>query len=173
MKIHHTPKHPKSRAFALSILLGFAAAEICAAAVTITPSVAFDAGTTLYNYTYAVTNTEPDDLVLIAIQTSPAANITALSPPEGFSLTFDPSAGVISFFEDNDIFTNQTFASGSTVAPFTFSSPSAPANFTYSAYDVSGNEFTGQTIAPIPEPTSIILAGLGLATAFLRRRRNA
>ncbi len=173
MKIHHTSKKHKRRAFALSILLGLVSAEICSGAVTITPTVLFNAGTSLYNYSYSITNTEPNDLILIALDTSPSADVTAISPPIGFSLTFDPSAGVLSFFEDNDIFTNQTFASGSTVGPFTFDSPSAPGVFNYSAFDTNGNEFTGTTLSPVPEPTSSLLAGIGLTTFFLRRRRNA
>jgi hypothetical protein len=143
----------------------------CQAAVTINSSFNLDSGTNLYTYSYSVSNTGPADLVLISIQSDATANIAEVSTPTGFSLTFDAFQGFISFIEDTDLSTDQTFAVGSTVSPFQFTSALAPRTVTFTAFDVEGNEFTGSAVAPIPEPSSLLLVGLALLPVSARRRR--
>jgi PEP-CTERM motif len=143
----------------------------CQAAVTINSSFNLDSGTNLYTYAYSVSNTGPADLALISIAGNAAANIAGVSTPTGFSLIFDTFQGFISLTEDSNLFTDQTFAVGSTVSPFQFTSALAPGTVTFTAFDVEGNEFTGSAIAPIPEPSSLLLVGLALLPISARRRR--
>lgn len=135
--------------------------------------VTFDGMTQLYRYSYSVTNNEALDLILLTIPTDSAADATSISPPLGFSLTYDPSQAVINLFEDSDLFTNQTFAPASTVSPFEFNSPFAPGLVTFTAYDVSGAEFSGTTLAPVPEPSISLLAALSSVAVLARRRRHS
>lgn len=156
----------------LGLLLGASSFEQAHAAVSLTQIITFDGMTNLYRYSYSVGNTGPDDLILVTIPTDSNATLTALSPPTGFSMTYDPSQGVVSFFEDSDLFTEQTFAPGSVITPFEFDSPLAPGVVTYTAFDVTGAEFTGTTLAPVPEPSVTLLSGLASITLLARRRRN-
>jgi hypothetical protein len=168
MKISH---HTKPLTLVLAVLLGINAST--QAAVVLNANVLFNASTSLYNYSYSITNNEPPDLILVTIPASNLSAVTDISPPTGFSLTYDRVGQVLSFFEDNDIFTEQTFAPGSTVTPFTFSSPLAPQSVAFTAFDVSGNEFSGTTVAPVPETSTTLLGGLALSTSLLRRRRTS
>ncbi len=168
MKITH---HTKHLTLALALLLGITAST--QAAVVLSSNVSFDSTTSLYSYSYSITNNEPLDLILVTIPASNLSAVTDISPATGFSLTYDRVGQVLSFFEDNDIFTEQTFAPGSTVTPFTFSSPLAPQTVAFTAFDVSGNEFSGTTVAPIPETSTTLLGGFALTTSLLRRRRTA
>lgn len=153
------------------LVLGAASVITSQAAVTITSSFNLDSGTNLYTYSYSVENTGPQDLGLVSIPVSTAANVFGISPPTGFSLTFDSVQGLISLFEDNDIFTEQSFAVGTINSPFRFTSALAPGSVTYTAFDVGGDEFTGSVIAPIPEPSALILAGITFLAASAHRRR--
>jgi hypothetical protein len=156
---------------ALGILMAATSVTTTQAAVNINNTVTFDAMTNLYRYSYSIQNTGTLDLILLTIPVDSLGNLSGISAPSGFSLTFDPIAQVNSFFEDSDIFTDNTFAPGLTVAPFVFNSPLAPMTVTYTAFDISGAEFTGTTLSPIPEPSSAILGGLTIVAAMARRRR--
>lgn len=153
------------------LLLGVASVITSQAAVTILSSSNLNSGTNLYTYSYSVANTGLDDLALVSIPASPTASVFGISSPLGFSLTFDPFLGFISLFEDGDFLTSQSFATGTVISPFQFTSALAPGSVTYTAFDVGGNEFTGSAVAPIPEPSALLLTGLTLATAASRRRR--
>ncbi len=167
--------HQRSTAclLALGLLTGAALTEHSQAAVFITSNVSFNIGTSLYQYSYSVQNTEPMDLILVTIPANPASAVVGIMAPIGFDLTFDPSQGVLNLNEDSSIFTAQTFGTGTTVAPFQFNSPLAPGNVTYSAFDVGGNEFTGVVQSPVPEPSASLLAGLVGLVAVSKRRRSA
>ncbi|NJM37156.1 MAG: hypothetical protein HC845_04380 [Akkermansiaceae bacterium] len=160
----------------LSVALGMIAAvsvTTAQAAVNVISDVTFDSTTNLYRYSYSIQNTGLLDLILLTIPTDSLANVTNISPATGFSLTYDRIAQVNSFFEDNDIFTDNTFAPGLTVSPFVFNSPLAPLSVTYTAFDVSGAEFSGTTVSPIPETSSALLGGVAIIAAVARRRRNS
>lgn len=153
------------------LLLGVASAITSQAAVTISSSFNLNTNTNLYTYSYSVENIGPLDLALVSIPASAAANVFGISPPVGFSLTFDPLLGFVSLIEDSDLFTDQSFVVGSTTSPFQFTSALAPGSVTYTAFDVGGNEFTGSAVAPIPEPSALILTGITFLAASARRRR--
>lgn len=157
---------------ALGLALGGSLSGQTHAAAVITSAVTFNAGTSLYHYSYSVQNTGLEDLALISIPADPASSVLGIMAPVGFDLTFDPSQGWLNLNEDNNIFTNQTFAVGSTVAPFQFDSPLAPGNVTFSAFDVTGTEFNGTAQAPVPEASTAMLSSLvGLVAATCRRRQ--
>jgi hypothetical protein len=142
------------------------------AAVTLVGMANFNTNTNVYDYSYSVTNTEPMDVVLVSIPAAmaPASMIGALTAPAGFSITYDPSQGWINLNEDNDIFTDASFAPNSTNGPFTFSTPIAPVLAFYQAFDAGGNEYSGAVVAPVPEASTALLT-LPLGLLALRRSR--
>jgi hypothetical protein len=164
-------KSTYGRCAALCISLGLAPVAHTHAAAVLTSSAVYDAITSLYTYTYSVENNGLEDIVLVSIPTSTAANVMAITPPIGFSLTYDPSQAVLNLNEDNDILTAQTFAPATTTGPFGFKSPLAPIVVSYTAFDALGNEFTGNVQSPIPEPSAAMLAGIAAAGLCSRRRR--
>jgi hypothetical protein len=153
------------------ILLGAASVATSQAAVTINSSFNLDSVTNLYTYSYSVANTGMAELALINIPVDSSANIAGIMTPTGFSLTFDSFGGLINLVEDSDLLTDQTFASGSTVSPFQFTSALAPGTVTFTAFDSDGAEFTGSAVAPIPEPSSLLLLSIALLPISARRRR--
>jgi hypothetical protein len=156
----------------LLLLAGAAAIPTTQAAVSITSNVTFNGMSGLYRYTYGVTNSGSLDIVLVTVPASTAATVMGIFSPIGYSLTYDPSGGWINLSEDNDVFTDNTFAPASTVTPFTFDSPLAPVVVAFSAFDAGGNEFVGSVQSPIPEPSATLLAGLVAMGAITRRRRK-
>lgn len=172
MKTNHTNSRPNRHLLALGFLLGALPLGSARGAVSVINTVTFNAGTNLYEYSYSIQNTGLLDLILISVPTSIASNVTGIASPTGFTLTFDPSQGQLNFNEDNDIFTDQTFAPSTTVSPFSFSSPLAPGSTTFTAFDVEGTEFTGTTTSPVPEPSASLLSGIAIASLMARRRRH-
>ena len=144
------------------------------AQVAVPSIVNFDAGTGLFNYSYSVTNNGPAfDVAILNVPVAHNSNLLSLLAPTGFGISFDPGVDIVSFFEDSDPGTTQTFSPGSTNGLFRFSTTFAPGTVTFDALDAGGNTYTGTTQAPttaVPEPSAILLAGLGvLATSFRRR----
>ena len=171
MKHTHTLRSPRGHPIARYLLLGLATAISCQAAVTVISSFTLDTNTNLYTYSYSVENTGPQDLALFSLPSSVQSNVFGVFSPMGFTQTYDPVFGFISFFEDSDLFTDQSFAVGTITSPFQFTSALAPSSVTYTAYDVAGDEFTGAAIAPVPEPSALLLAGLTILSAAASRRR--
>jgi hypothetical protein len=145
------------------------------AQVAINPAVSFSNG--LYTYNYDVVNNTAETLAITTFEVPalPGA-ILNLTAPTGFDISFDSGLGLVSFFEDTDPNTLDTFAAGSTVSGFMFSSFYAPGVSDFEALDVNGTSFIGTTRAPVvPEPGTFALFGgvtLGGVLA-LRRRRNS
>ncbi len=172
------------------LLLGGAALALTGrpARAQVTVNATVTANGSLFDYRYSVFNGSGVDLALIQFQIAAQQNVvTNLQAPLGFDINFDPSNGFVTFFEDNNPNTTQSFAPGSTVAPFTFTSAFGPGQTTFSGFDDNGGGFSGATIAPlvravpgpgpnpaIPEPGTLAL-GLtlapGLLAASLHRRR--
>ena len=148
------------------------AGEVRAAAV-VTGNSTFNVPTNTYTYTYSVMNTGlTEDLAIVSVRAFSPLGVTNTSAPNGFSLAFDPSQGWANFIEDGSILTPETFAPRSTVETFSFDSTYGPGPASFLAYDAAGNEFTGQTVAPVPEPSGALLAGLAAAGTLIRRRRS-
>jgi PEP-CTERM motif len=173
MKHTHTLRSPRGHPIIRCLLLGLASAISCQAAVTVISSFTVDPNTNLYTYSYSVENSGPQDLALVTLPSGAASNIFGVFSPIGFSQTYDPVFGFISFFEDSDLLTDQSFAVGSIITPFQFTSALAPGSVTYTAYDIAGDEFTGTAVAPVPEPSALLLAGLSILSASAFRRRSS
>ena len=100
-------------------------------------------------YTHAVLNKgQTFDLAIVNLNISTTSNLMNLSAPARFSISYDSGVGIVSFYEDGDPATPQTFAPSSTTAPFTFTSTLAPVAIGMDALDANGNPFTvsGPTI---------------------------
>lgn len=138
------------------------------AAVSIASSVTSAGG--VFTYSYSVTNSGTlADLTVIDIPIGQSL-ITNLTAPTGFGIFAD--SGLVTFFEDADFFTTQTFAPNSTVQFFTYDSLIAPVPVTFSAQDTDGEIFTGTTQAAVPEPSGLmLLAASALPLLAIRTRR--
>ena len=147
--------------------------EVRAAAV-VTGGSSFNVSTGFHTYTYSVMNSGiAEDLAIISIPVFSPLGVSNVFAPTGFSLTFDPSQARVNLIEDGSILTPQTFSAGSTVGTISFDSRTGPGPATFLAYDAAGAEFTGQTVAPVPEPAGALLTSLTAAGLLLRRRRSA
>ena len=148
------------------------------AQVSVTPTVTFNATLSLFSYSYAVTNSGTLDLAIVTLPVNPSSALTSLSAPTGFGITFDPGLGLVSFFEDNNSATPQTFAPGSTVGLFAYNSRFAPGPVTFSALNITGSDFTGPTLAAVGGPAQVpdaassflLLMGGALPLLIFRRR---
>lgn len=102
-------------------LIGMANAAMAALVVdsTVTP---IDGG--LFRYQFSITNTGPDDIILVTISGVPLndPNIqTTLEVPAGFVPSYDPNLGLVDFVENTAL-----FRAGTTVEGFAFNSGSGP-----------------------------------------------
>ncbi len=142
------------------------------------PTVSTDG--TLFNYFYVVNYTSPDngmtDLAYVEFQAAPDAQLTNLAASPGFFTAYDPGKGFVTFLEDDNPATPQTFSDGP--ASFSFSSPFGPSTVPYDATD-GVSSFNGTllapAIAPAPEPGAPVslaagIFGLGLLAVRARRR---
>lgn len=170
----HRTHRVRPRLLAIIALATVSSAGIAQAQVAVPSNVIFDAGTSLYTYSYSVANNGPTfDLAIVNVPVGAVSNPMNLTSPSGFTISFDPGPGIVSFLEDFDPGTLPTFSPGSTRGIFSFTSPLAPVSVTFDALDAGGNSFTGVTSAPVPEPgTFSLLAATLLAPALLARRRR-
>ena len=166
---------------ALSALVA-ASAGTARANVTVNGMVTFNSTLALYTYSYSVTNNLADPLALvnIAVLPDPTAVLNPMAPT-GFLTIFDPGpfdgVGLVSFLEDADPETPQSFAPGTTVSGFSFQSRFGPnpSPYTYVNANTGAEVLGGTTLAPavIPEPGTLLLglsAAPGLLLLPLRRR---
>jgi hypothetical protein len=85
--------------------------------------------------------------------------------PTDYIAVFDPGLGFVDFVEDA-----QPFAAGTGVAGFAFDSAFGPGTAGFSAFDVNGTPSNGLTTAPVPEPTTALLAAVAALSVVGRRR---
>ncbi len=175
----------KSVALAGAVCALFSPGAVHAQTGTLTvfsPAPTVSAGTSLFNYFYVVNYTSPDagltDLAYVEFQAAPNAQLTNLAASPGFFTTYDPGNGFVTFLEDNDPATPQTFAANSPVS-FSFSSPFGPTAVPYDGTDGVTN-YNGTLLAPglaaAPEPGTwaTLAAGVfGLGLLGIRARRRA
>ena len=127
--------------------------------VVVSPTVSSAGG--IFTYSYSVTNNGLFDLAIVNVPVTTAGNLMNLFAPTGFGISFDPGVGIVSFFEDVDPLTLQTFSPGSTRGLFMFTSTLRPGAATFDALDIGANTFTGATLAPggvVIPPAPIIVA---------------
>lgn len=157
-------------------------AQTAGTLTVVSPAPTVSAGQPLFNYFYVVNYTSPDagltDLAFVEFQAAPNAQLTNLAASPGFFTAYDPSNGFVTFLEDNDPATPQTFSSGP--ASFSFSSPLGPTTVPYDGTDGVSN-FNGTLLAPglaaAPEPSAFVslaagVLGLGLLAVRARRRAS-
>jgi hypothetical protein len=159
------------------------------AQVSLTSNVTFNAGLSLFTYTYSVTNnlpvlppdpldplTVPNTLAFVDLSVPALAGAVLLNPatfPTGFQIVFDPGLGLVSFLEDLEdplAPTPQSFAPQTTVGGFTFNSPFGPQGTSFMATVLpNGNTISGTTLGPsvIPEPGTLTLLAVGITGALL------
>jgi len=165
---------------ALGALFSAGAARAQLLPVIVAPTVTSAGG--VFNYSYTVTNFSADDLFTLNINGLPQVPgaLTNLTAPAGFQITFDPGnanspSGIVTFLGD--------FMPGSVNSGFSFSSTFGPGTVTFDAEGSNlssptpaNDTFTGTTLAPVPEASTVVSLGAGvllLTFCAVRRRRTA
>ncbi|GMU22354.1 MAG: hypothetical protein AMXMBFR13_24400 [Phycisphaerae bacterium] len=150
----------------LALLLGLGAAPALAQvdiAVEVTP-----AGEGLFHYAYSLTNLGSADVAIVSIAVPPdPLAIDNLMAPAGFLASFDPGLGFLDFVE-----ATQSFEPAVGVSGFSFDSPFGPGSAGYTALDANGLMFSGNTTAPVPEPTSALSLAACLTLLVYGRGRT-
>ncbi len=134
---------------ALAVLAGSILSCAAQAQVDLNANIDFNTGTGINTYSYSVLNKGTTfDLAIVNLNVATTSNLMNLAAPTGFEILFDPGVGIVSFFEDANGATPQTFAPGSTVGLFTFTSTLPPVPVAFDALDTNASTFTGNTLAP-------------------------
>jgi hypothetical protein len=167
---------PKSILLASAVLLLLSLTPISSRAgfvTTVTPSVTFAGG--LYTYSYNVMNS-PTSTVGVSefdVSVDPGANLGSLTNPSGFLALYTTGDPAVEFLSTDPTFDIAPGASGL----FSFTSmfgPTTQADLVRGFDTTMGTvvENAGSTLAPVPEASSVVLFGLGLASMIGFRARS-
>ena len=143
---------------------------------SVTPGAGF------YHYDFTITNTGPDDVVLVTLIDAPLGDPLidpSLTVPAGFLGSYDPGLGFVDFLENFD-----WFAAGTISGPFIFDSLVGPDANSFSRFEALtsvGGLLTGCIAIngrclepePVPEPQTWALLVLGLGCMSLSLGRSA
>lgn len=165
---------PKLSATALLLgLISLIAAPNAHAQVSVSGSF-FSIGGGLFQYEVDVTNGTSLILDLIDLDLSDVQS-APLTAPTGFTTVYDSGLNLLTFAEDADPVTPQSFAPGTTVGLFRFQRAGTPVTTaSFTALDRENNFTPGTatfTQSVAPEPGTLGLLAIG-ATGFLVRRRR-
>jgi hypothetical protein len=158
------------------ITTGCAVAALCLISLLTRADVFVDAtvspiGGGAYHYEFAVSNTGPEDALVVALNDAPPGDLMikpSLVAPAGFLSSYDSGIGFVDFLADTDL-----FATGTTVSGFSFDSLGSPPTYltTFEGLTINGNSFSGR-IRYVPEAgNTLILAGISLGALGVFRRR--
>jgi hypothetical protein len=156
--------------FALSIMaLGIGRADtitIPEGVITVTSSV--NPVGPLFQYNYTVSD-GTGQLAVLDIAVTPGIAISGLTAPggsAGFLTAYDSVLGLVSFLENNSVFTS------SPESGFIFYSPVAPNASTFGVTLFDGTTGSGHVQAPVvvPEASSLALFSSGLAAILFWRK---
>jgi hypothetical protein len=124
----------------------------------------------LFQYDYTVSD-GTGQLAVLDIAVTPGQSITGLTGPGGptdFETAYDSVLGLVSFLENDAVFTS-TPESG-----FIFDSPVGPESSSFDVTLFDGTTGTGSVQAPVgsvPEPGSLGLCAIGGAALVFWRKR--
>jgi hypothetical protein len=155
----------------MALLLAVTSAK---GAVVVTSGVSFDIPSSTYTYTYSVTNANPDfDIATLDIPIGEGVTVVNPTSPTGFGIISDGDpVNLVTFYEDTDPGTTDTFAPGTTRGFFSYQSTSAPGTVTFSALDANGDTYTGTALSAVPEPAAPLMVLAAALPLLASRRRN-
>ena len=137
---------------------------------TIVSRTATPLGGGIFQYDFSISNSGPDDVVLLTFTDAPVSDpliAPSLTTPSGFLASYDSGLGLVDFLADSDL-----FAAGTTKGLFSLQSSADPStNFkAFEALSTMGDIEHG-TINGVPDAGStLLMASLGLMALALARK---
>ena len=175
--IHRTlmkpPQHSRHRPVFGALLIALVLAVTTARAALMVDLTTSPLGGGIYQYTFTIANTGPDDVAIVSIVDAPLADPLidpTLTWPVGFLASYDGGLGFVDFLEGTSLFSVGTSFSG-----FSFQSEAVPGFYftEFTALTVNGEQLSGSVNQTITVPESggtAVFALLGLLALALWKR---